>query len=117
MTRPVINSSNSCCACWACRSTRRASWRTPRCRSRAARTPLICANRRPAQAHSPLWGGYALRRALRWTRCPRGIPSLRRSARRDGEGRFAYVTAVPTTAASRCRRIAWQEVAGSTPWL
>jgi hypothetical protein len=29
----------------------------------------------------------------------------------------AYVTAVPTTAASRCRRIAWHEVAGSTPRL
>ena len=29
----------------------------------------------------------------------------------------AYVTAVRTTAASRCRRIAWHEVAGSTPLL
>jgi hypothetical protein len=29
----------------------------------------------------------------------------------------AYVTAVRTTAASRCRRIAWYEVAGSTPRL
>ena len=29
----------------------------------------------------------------------------------------AYVTAVRTTAASRCRRIAWHEVAGSTPRL
>jgi hypothetical protein len=29
----------------------------------------------------------------------------------------AYVTAVRTTAASRCRRIAWREVAGSIPRL
>jgi hypothetical protein len=29
----------------------------------------------------------------------------------------AYVTAVRTAAASRCRRIAWREVAGSTPRL
>jgi hypothetical protein len=33
----------------------------------AARTPLICATRRPTQAHSPCWGGGARRRALHWT--------------------------------------------------
>src|SRR5512133_2785345 len=38
-------------------------------------------------------------------------------ARAGGEGASAYVTVVRTTAASRCRRIAWHEVAGSTPRL
>jgi hypothetical protein len=35
----------------------RGRWRTPRCRAaELPRTPLICATRRPTQAHSPPWG-------------------------------------------------------------
>ncbi len=41
----------------------------------AARTPLICATRRPQRPTAPSWDGCARRRALRWTRCPRGSPS------------------------------------------
>jgi hypothetical protein len=53
---------------------------------------------------------------------PTGTAPIRPKTRARGlgeEGRVAsaYVTAVRTIAASRCRRIAWHEVAGSTPRL
>jgi hypothetical protein len=63
----------------------------------------------------------------RWTTCrssvvagntpPPGGRNASSRARPVARVATAYVTAVRTTAASRCRRIAWHEVAGSTPRL
>jgi hypothetical protein len=71
---------------------------SPACRSRT------CSRRRPG-SQSPIEDR------------PLSVQNVKSASGWWARVASAYVTAVRTTGASRCRRIAWNEVAGSTPRL